>query len=79
MAIIRYNELKKYLNTSEKEQFPPASLLYGEEFLYKTALEDMLNTIIPSSKRSTNYESIEGTVDNINEAIEKLNTFSLSV
>jgi len=77
MAIIHYNELKKHLSTSAKEHLPSASLLYGEELLYKTALEDILNAIIPVSKRNTNYESIEGTVENIYEAIEKLNTFSL--
>ncbi|MBW2178870.1 MAG: hypothetical protein JRG81_00620 [Deltaproteobacteria bacterium] len=77
MTIIRYNELKKYLSTSAKEHFPSVSLLYGEEVLYKTALDDMLNAIIPVSKRSTNYESVEGTVENIYEAIEKCNTFSL--
>ncbi|MCJ7772828.1 MAG: hypothetical protein MUP22_06805, partial [Desulfobacterales bacterium] len=77
MAIIRYNELKEYLSASSKEYFPSASLLYGEEVLYKTALEDILDAIIPASKRNTNFESIEGTADNVYEVIEKLNTFSL--
>jgi len=77
MALIRYNELKQFLSTSVKEQFPPVFLLYGEEFLYKTALEDILHTIIPISQRNTNYEPIEGTIENYNDVIEKLNTFSL--
>lgn len=77
MTIIRHNELKNYLTTAAKEQFPSAFLLYGDEFLYKTSLDDILDALIPVSKRSTSCESIEGTIENINESIEKLNTFSL--
>lgn len=77
MAIIRYNELKEYLSASTKDYFPSVSLLYGEEFLYKTALDDILSAVIPLSRRNTSCEFVEGTVDTIYEVIEKLNTFSL--
>lgn len=77
MTSIRYNELKNYLTTAAKEQFPSAFLLYGDEFLYKASLEDILDALIPGSKRSTRCESIDGSIENISESIEKVNTFSL--
>jgi DNA polymerase-3 subunit delta len=77
MTIIRYNALKKHINESTRECFPYVYLLYGDEFLYKTALGDILDAIVPTSRRSTNCESIEGTVENIHDVIEKVNTFSL--
>lgn len=77
MAIIYHKELKKHLIGSAKESFPSICILHGEELLYKTALEEILNAFIPKSNRNVNYESIEGSMENISEAIERANTFSL--
>lgn len=77
MTIIRYNELEKYLSALKKAEFPSVFLLYGDEFLYKKALEDIVNALIPPSGRAMNTELMEGTTDNVYEVIEKLNTFGL--
>ena len=77
MSVINYKELKKYLKDINKDGFAPVYLIYGEELLYKTALEKLLNTLLPGSKRTLNYDPIDGTDENINEVVERINTFSL--
>lgn len=71
MAEINYKELGKHL----KEGFSPVYLFHGEELLYKTAFDEVLNALIPASQRSLNYEPVDN--DNIYEAVERVNTFSL--
>ncbi len=75
MAEINYKELPKHLKICEKEGFSPVYLFYGEELLYKTAFSEVLNALLPPSERSLNYEPVDN--DNIYEAIERVNTFSL--
>ena len=62
------------------DQVAPVFLIYGDELLYKKALESVLNKIIsdsPGASKDFNYEPIDGANDNIPEAVERLNTFSL--
>ncbi len=78
---ISYKALKNYLKDLGKKQlsggFAPVYLIYGEELLYKTALEELLKVLMPAAKRSLNYEPIEGTGNNIQAAIERVNTYAL--
>ena len=78
---ISYKALQSYLKNLEEKQlsggFAPVYLIYGEELLYKTALEELLKVLMPAAKRSLNYEPIEGTGNNIQTAIERINTYSL--
>jgi len=72
MPEINYKDLKKYL-----KKFTPVYLIYGEEMLYKASLNDLLDAFIPADKRSHNYDPLDGTDENIQEAIERVNTYSL--
>lgn len=74
MPEIRHKTLQKYLK-DVKGQFSPTYLVYGEELLCKTAFNALLDALIPVSERSLNYEPVDN--DNIYEAIERVNTFSL--
>jgi len=78
---ISYTALESYLKDLKEKQlsggFAPVYLIYGEELLYKTALEELLQVLMPGAKRSLNYEPIEGTGNNIQPAIERVNTYSL--
>jgi len=74
MPEINYKDLKKYLN-SINGKFSPVYLIYGEEVLYKTAFNEILDAMLPLSERSMKYEPVES--DNVYEAIELVNTFSL--
>ncbi len=81
MPEINYKELKNYLKDLEKQPekvgFARVYLIYGEELLYKEASEALLDVLLPVSDRSLNYEPIDGADENIHEAIEKVNTYSL--
>jgi len=81
MTEISYKGLKDYLKSLQAKQTPesfaPVYLLYGEELLYKTALNALLDAMIPSAKRSLHYDPLEGTHNNIQEAIGRVNTYSL--
>lgn len=75
MPEINYKELNKHLRTVKKENFSPVCLIYGEELLCKRAFDALLDVLIPASERSVNYEPVDN--DNVYEAIERVNTFSL--
>lgn len=72
MSEIPYKSFEAYL---KKGKFSPVYLIYGEELLCKNALDALLNALIPASERNVNYEPVDN--DNIYEAIERVNTFSL--
>ncbi|MBL7178735.1 MAG: DNA polymerase III subunit delta [Pseudomonadota bacterium] len=81
MSEINYKAFKGYLKDIQTKQvsggFAPVYLFYGEELLYKTALESLLDALIPEGKRSLNYDPLEGTNNNIQEAIQRVNTYAL--
>lgn len=74
---INYRELNHYLKDRKTGDFAPVYLIYGQEMLYKNSLEALLHALIPESQRSLGYEPVEGTNENIKEAIERSNTYSL--
>ena len=73
MSEINYKEVSRHLG--KQEGFPPVCLIHGEELLCKTAFNEILDALIPFSERSVNYEPVDN--DNVYEAIERVNTFSL--
>jgi DNA polymerase-3 subunit delta len=81
MPEIQYNSLKKHLDTLKKDKgdngVAPVYLIYGEELLYKNAVEALLGVLLPDSGRSLNYEPIGGINENVPEAIQRVNTYSL--
>ena len=81
MAIIHYTKLKAHLMdpTRGKEGADvPVFLLYGEEVIYKSALEMLLDVLVPAPDRKFAYDSFDGYRENIPEALRYLNTYSLS-
>ncbi|MDY6830522.1 MAG: hypothetical protein SWC96_01555, partial [Thermodesulfobacteriota bacterium] len=75
MAEITANTLEAHL---EKTAPPaPVFLIFGEEYLYKSAFDLVVSKIVPQSQRTFNVEELEGTDDNVTDAIEQVNTFSL--
>ena len=82
MSEFKFKELGDYLQTlsndKTKNKFASVYLIYGEELLYKKALDILLAAILPdTSSMALNYESFEDTGKNIYEVVEKLNTFSI--
>jgi len=77
MPELDYKIFSQHLKTLEKTELAKVYLFWGEEFLYKTALEEFLDKIFTSSERRLNYSEIEDTHENIYDIVERLNTFSL--
>lgn len=80
MAIIHYRELDQHLkqwSRERRESIASVFLLFGEEVIYKNALERLLDLLVPGSERQFNYEPLEGLEENVIQAIQCMNTYSL--
>ncbi|MGD8657432.1 MAG: hypothetical protein PVG28_15045 [Desulfobacterales bacterium] len=80
MPEINHQLLPKYLKdlTADPEkQFAPVYLVFGEELLVKTAYGALLDALLPKEGRHANYDPMEGAAENVYDAIERVNTFSL--
>ncbi len=81
MSEINYKTLKDYLKDLGHDGtingLSPVYLIYGEEMLCKASLEMLLNAFFPSGKKRLNYEPMDGADENVLDAVERLNTYSL--
>jgi DNA polymerase-3 subunit delta len=77
MPEINYQDLEKFLKETGENGFPPVALLYGEEFLYKTAFKTLCGTQVPEARSGLNHEIFDGSNDNVPLALEAISTFSL--
>jgi DNA polymerase-3 subunit delta len=80
MPEIKYNLLTQYLKDlrdDSQKQFSQVYLIFGEELLVKTAYDELLGALLPAANRTANYDPIDGIIENINDVIERVNTFSL--
>ena len=77
MPTISYKDLEKYLNECRDASFAPVYLIFGEELLVKNAFDTLLDALVPSAKRHTNYEPLDGAHENIHAVIAQANTYSL--
>jgi len=87
MGQIAYNSLDSYLKDlqdglKQDDSRPPVTpapvyLIYGEELLYKTALQKLLDVLLSPRVRRMNYEPVDGSNGNVHEAVEKVSTYSL--
>ena len=56
---------------------PSVFLIFGEEVLYKSALDGILNVLLPDEQRRFMYEPFEGLNENVTDALRSVNTFAL--
>jgi len=77
MPTISYKDLAKHLSQRGHAPFAPVYLIFGEEMLVKSAFETLLDAMVPGSMRTTNYEPMDGTHENIHAVIARVNTYSL--
>ncbi|WP_028324186.1 DNA polymerase III subunit delta [Desulfatirhabdium butyrativorans] len=80
MAELFYRAFPSYLKSLHQDKdaspFAPVYLLHGDEMLYKSALDDLLDTMMTPEDRITRFESMEGIAENLFRAIESIQTFS---
>lgn len=80
MTTIQYKEFEGYVkNIGAGKQAPAPSvvLFFGEESLYKAALETLLDALMSPAQRKFQYQTFEGSRENITEAVGQMNTYSL--
>jgi len=77
MPELNYKNFSALDDTLKKKELSPVYLFWGEEFLYKTVLEEFLDLIFTSSERRLNYTAIDDTHENIHDVVERINTYSL--
>lgn len=76
MPVTEYKNLKPCLADLKKGKPFPVYLIHGEEYLYRSVFKAILDVLLPDSGKSFNYEEIDGTLGNIYDVTESLNTFS---
>jgi DNA polymerase III subunit delta len=77
MTEVPFKDLPKKLKSTKIENFPQVFLIHGEEFLYKSALDKVVELLLPGSSKSLNFNPMDGNNENIPKAIERINTYSL--
>lgn len=75
--VTSYKDLSKVLAEIQRGKVAPVYLLYGDEFLCKSALKALLDAVVPTSARGLNYEALDGAMVSIHEIVGRLNTFPL--
>ncbi len=81
MPIISHKSIADFLARLEKSvadnTVPPVFLIYGEEMLYKSVLDSILNIIVAGENRGFMYEPFDGLNENVGEALRSVNTYAL--
>jgi DNA polymerase-3 subunit delta len=76
MPEINYKDIKKYLKDVKNNKFAPVYLIFGDEYLYGKAFDELLDAMLPGSDREFNHEAVDPDEGNVVSGIESLNTFS---
>ena len=77
MPEVNHKLLEKYLRETGRNQLPAAILIYGEEMLCKQALSAVLDVVLPDRSRCSGHESMDGTLADMGDVLERVNTYSL--
>jgi DNA polymerase-3 subunit delta len=79
MSEIAFKALQSHLQSVEtnKTAFAPVYLLHGDEYLYKQALERLLDRLLPVAERSVRLTTVDGSDASLQQAVNELNTYSL--
>jgi DNA polymerase-3 subunit delta len=74
---LSYKALPELLAEIKADTTCPVYLLYGDEFLHRSAFKSVLNALVQPDHQDLNYEAIDGAGENVYEVIQHLNTFPL--
>ncbi len=81
MPTISHKDLENFLADLKKavadKTAPSVFLIHGEEVLYKSVLDGILDILVPGEQRSFMYEPFEGLNENVVNALRSVNTFAL--
>ena len=77
MPVFDKKDFPKVLKQIEEGSIAPIYLLHGEDYLVKSALEELTGLVVPESQRSTNLEVIDGSEADFRQILDSVNTFAL--
>ncbi|MBW1867422.1 MAG: hypothetical protein JRI38_06740, partial [Deltaproteobacteria bacterium] len=81
MTEVNYKKIKQYIADSKKRDKAgnpeQIYLIHGEELLCKSALNELLDFLLPPGDRSVGQHVFDGGNENIPDAIEQCRTYSL--
>ena len=67
----------KILEQIDQGNIAPIYLLHGEDYLVRSALEQLTELLVPGSQRSTNLEVVDGGEVDFRRILDSVNTFAL--
>jgi len=77
MPIVAYNEVAEYADRICPKDWPPVTLIYGEELLCKKVYDAVMDKLVPPSDRDAGVEVFDGGEDSIGSVLSSLNTYAL--
>jgi DNA polymerase-3 subunit delta len=75
MTVFDKKDFPKVLAQVEQGSIAPLYLLYGEDYLVKSALAQLTEILVPESQRSTNLEIVDGNQADFRQILD--NVYSL--
>jgi DNA polymerase-3 subunit delta len=77
MPVFDKKDFPKVLAQVEQDSIASLYLLYGEDYLVKSALAQLTEILVPESQRSTNLEIVDGNQADFRQILDNVNTFAL--
>ena len=77
MASFDKKNFTKVLEQIEEGIIAPIYLLHGDDYLVKSALEELTESLVPESQRSTNLQVADGRDADFKQILDSVNTFAL--
>jgi len=77
MPVFDKKDFPKVLAQVEQGSIASLYLLYGEDYLVKSALAQLTEILVPESQRSTNLEIVDGNQADFRQILDNVNTFAL--
>ena len=77
MPVFAKKDFHKILEQIEQGNIAPIYLLHGEDYLVKSALEELTELLVPESQRSTNLQVVDGSEADFRQILDSVNTFAL--
>jgi DNA polymerase-3 subunit delta len=77
MSEINHTQIEQHLKTIGPDSKPPVGLIHGEPMLVEQALDRLVDRLLAGGRREVCCEVVEGLMENLPDALERINTFAL--